>query len=380
MSQNSHPFDQLPRIDALQVGLLSRLDKLQVEGLLARLIELPKDQIVLKLGPPEILHRASGINRSSVSAQLLWTRRSTRLGLGIETALAHAFVDAALGYTRLEPLTRRQVTPVEWGILTAMLAKLIAGLGTQGPTDLLIDRLGPDSFDPTDLGEIITIRWPVQVGDQLGSLRLWLPESVVLEILANPPELGVCELDQETRKARYADLGTLWRAEVGTSTFPRGLARLRVGGVAPIDGSPLGGTPTSPTGPIRLTLTDREGRLTILAEPAPRSGGGRLIITDIPRRQVVPREPLAVNPSSSPSPNEAPPSTPADVPVTLVVELGRVNMPLRRLADLKTGDVVELGRHAREPVELTSNGRLVARGELVQIDTELGVRITSVFL
>ncbi len=37
-------------------------------------------------------------------------------------------------------------------------------------------------------------------------------------------------------------------------------------------------------------------------------------------------------------------------------------------------------RHSRSPVELTSNGRLVARGELILIDTDLGVRITGVFL
>ncbi len=93
--------------------------------------------------------------------------------------------------------------------------------------------------------------------------------------------------------------------------------------------------------------------------------------------------------SPSPDPDRAPdPATapapagidPADVPVTLVVELGRVNLSLRRLADLRPGDVVELGRHSREPVELTSGGRLVARGELVLIDTELGVRVTSIFL
>ncbi len=86
-------------------------------------------------------------------------------------------------------------------------------------------------------------------------------------------------------------------------------------------------------------------------------------------------------PSGDPSPTESEPAAaPPDIPVTLTVELGRVNIPLRRLADLKPGDVLELGRHAREPDELTSNGRPVASGELVQIDTELGVRVTSVFL
>ena len=80
--------------------------------------------------------------------------------------------------------------------------------------------------------------------------------------------------------------------------------------------------------------------------------------------------------------NEAKVSTDrgGDVPVTLAVELGRVNLTLSRLADLRPGDVVQLGRHSREPVDLTSAGRLVARGELVKIDTELGVRILSVFL
>ena len=71
---------------------------------------------------------------------------------------------------------------------------------------------------------------------------------------------------------------------------------------------------------------------------------------------------------------------PLDVPVTLTVELGRVNLTLAQLADLKPGDVVELNRHSRAPVELTSNGRLVARGELILIDTDLGVRVTNVFL
>ena len=75
-----------------------------------------------------------------------------------------------------------------------------------------------------------------------------------------------------------------------------------------------------------------------------------------------------------------PAASPLDVPVTLTAELGRVNLTLTQLADLKPGDVVELNRHSRAPVELTSNGRLVARGELILIDTDLGVRVNNVFL
>ena len=46
----------------------------------------------------------------------------------------------------------------------------------------------------------------------------------------------------------------------------------------------------------------------------------------------------------------APGAGPLDVPVTLTVELGRVNLTLTQLADLKPGDVVELNRHSRAPL------------------------------
>jgi type III secretion system YscQ/HrcQ family protein len=104
-------------------------------------------------------------------------------------------------------------------------------------------------------------------------------------------------------------------------------------------------------------------------------------------REPRPRDPIVANksenqPMSQSSTSSGTPSAASslDVPVTLTVELGRVNLTLTQLADLKAGDVVELNRHSRAPVELTSNGRLVARGELVLIDTDLGVRVTNVFL
>jgi flagellar motor switch protein FliN/FliY len=128
-----------------------------------------------------------------------------------------------------------------------------------------------------------------------------------------------------------------------------------------------------------MIMSGSGGRFIITAEPVPRSGGGRLTLTAAARHEPTPREPVPMNPSATPTQPE-PSTQPADVPVTLVVELGRVNLTLNRLADLKPGDIVELGRHSREPIELTSNGRLVARGELVLIDTELGVRLTHLFL
>ena len=175
--------------------------------------------------------------------------------------------------------------------------------------------------------------------------------------------------------------------------MPNGLKRLRVGGVLPLTDSRLTGTPQCPSGPIDLVCgpTYRGELFRFPAEPVEGSAGRLLRLSGSLMRHQQPREPLTpdANPnmstsSSFPGPDyphtPASSATPLDIPLTLTVELGRVNLTLSRLADLRAGDLVELGRHSREPVELTSNGRLVARGELVLIDTELGIRVTNIFL
>lgn len=67
----------------------------------------------------------------------------------------------------------------------------------------------------------------------------------------------------------------------------------------------------------------------------------------------------------------------ADVELTVTVELGRVRMPLRDLMRLVEGSVLELGRQATAPVDVLVNGSVVARGDVVVVDDELGVRITE---
>jgi type III secretion system YscQ/HrcQ family protein len=384
-TSDAGPLGFLPRLSRRQVELEDRLARCAPPEGWLRLEDILGTGIAT--GRVEVLWRASGLRRPGFVAQLSWPRWSTRLALGVETPVAHAFVDRLLGFERLDVEGRLQLTPVEWGVLTYVLATsltaLAGGEGPLGPWDLQLDRAGPDAFDIQGLGSIVTLRWPVRVGPVAGSVRLWLPESLVQHGLAAEPRAR--DEGTSTPPAGAAELTGLWTAEAGTIDMPRGLASLRVGGVLPLTGSPLRGTPRSPSGPVALAMTvsGTGQRYLFPAEPAPHSGGGLLSVTAPLQRNLATREALAVNPPSSPTSSPAGPGGgvgPTDIPVTLTVELGRVNLTLSRLADLKPGDVVELGRHSREPVELTSGGRLVARGELVLIDTELGVRVTSVFL
>ncbi|MEX1004690.1 MAG: flagellar motor switch protein FliN [Acidimicrobiia bacterium] len=67
-----------------------------------------------------------------------------------------------------------------------------------------------------------------------------------------------------------------------------------------------------------------------------------------------------------------------EVALDVTVELGRVRMRVRDVLGLREGTVVELDRSAGAAVDVLVNGTLVARGDVVVVDDELGVRITEV--
>src|SRR4051812_45280030 len=67
-----------------------------------------------------------------------------------------------------------------------------------------------------------------------------------------------------------------------------------------------------------------------------------------------------------------------DVSVELTVEVGRTRMSLGETLALGPGSVVTLDRLADKPVDLLVNGREIARGEVVVIDEQFGLRITEV--
>src|ERR671924_122270 len=66
------------------------------------------------------------------------------------------------------------------------------------------------------------------------------------------------------------------------------------------------------------------------------------------------------------------------VPVDLSVEMGRTRMTVGETLELRQGSIVTLNRMAGEPVDLLVNGTPVARGEVVVIDEQFGLRVTEV--
>lgn len=67
-----------------------------------------------------------------------------------------------------------------------------------------------------------------------------------------------------------------------------------------------------------------------------------------------------------------------DVPLQVTVELGRTRKLIRDILELASGSIIELDKLAGEPVDVMVNGKLLAKGEVVVIDENFGVRITDI--
>ena len=65
------------------------------------------------------------------------------------------------------------------------------------------------------------------------------------------------------------------------------------------------------------------------------------------------------------------------VPLQVTAELGTCKMSVAEVLKLGTGSIVELDRLAGGPVDLLVNNKLIARGEVVAIDDNFGVRVTE---
>lgn len=67
-----------------------------------------------------------------------------------------------------------------------------------------------------------------------------------------------------------------------------------------------------------------------------------------------------------------------DVPLEVTVELGRCNKSIKEILDFSPGTIIELNKLAGEPVDVLVNGKFVAKGEVVVIEENFGIRITEI--
>lgn len=67
-----------------------------------------------------------------------------------------------------------------------------------------------------------------------------------------------------------------------------------------------------------------------------------------------------------------------DVPLEVTVELGRTNKSIKEILDFSPGTIIELNKLAGEPIDVLVNGKFVAKGEVVVIEENFGIRVTEI--
>ncbi len=67
-----------------------------------------------------------------------------------------------------------------------------------------------------------------------------------------------------------------------------------------------------------------------------------------------------------------------DVPIPLAIELGRTNLKIREILDLKKDSIIKLSRSSGEGVDVRADNLPLARGEIIVIEDHAGVRISEI--
>jgi flagellar motor switch protein FliN len=67
-----------------------------------------------------------------------------------------------------------------------------------------------------------------------------------------------------------------------------------------------------------------------------------------------------------------------DIPLQVTVELGRTKRSIKEILELGQGSIIELDKLAGEPVDILVNRKLIAKGEVVVIEENFGVRVTDI--
>ena len=112
----------------------------------------------------------------------------------------------------------------------------------------------------------------------------------------------------------------------------------------------------------------------MMAPPPPMYGQQARVAAGVPV-QAAQFTPLATTPLQV---NDANIGLILDVPLQVTVELGRTRKSIKDILELTNGSIVELDKLAGEPVDIHVNGKFLAKGEVVVIDENFGVRITDI--
>ncbi len=350
------------------------------------------------------------IGETTFLAVLAPQPNKTRGLLEVELGLAHHAIDMLLGGAG-EAVALRPLTDIEEGVMTYVIIETLKALSPSLDPSLPKLRIEGIVRGFEEIQGLIpegenlaVVQLKAVFGGHSGYVRLVIPEEVLAT--ANPPADAAVRrarraADAEAHLTRLRNVKTWVRAEIGNVEISAAeLSQLRERDVVLVDqlscrpDQGQGGTAKLKVGYGRAGHLDAEivaedGRFQAkvtgisLGGPPPPGSGEE---AGAPEEGAAPDEDAdeSTTPGLVRGRNDVEDAQGAggadlmnDIPLQISVELGRVSTTAEEVVALKVGHVFDLNRVAGEPLDLSVNGKVVARGELVEIDGNLGIRILS---
>lgn len=249
--------------------------------------------------------------------------------------------------------------------------------------------------------------WAKQLGSVLGSMTGDSPTVECLDTPAQKPSSGAIWIEQLFSVCQD---GGLWIGAVESAWLEIGSSVLRAAGISEVDPETAQGTyrevVSQASSGVAIELTSRLGRpleTTACRDSDPGElcsrartirlafGNGPAIeiwaivhsaLEEVLSRgvELAPAQRGGLSRDESDVPATAPKQLDLllDVELPVSVSFGRAQLPLKDVIKLTTGSIIELNRSVSEPVEIIVNNCLIARGEVVVIEGNFGVRIHEI--
>ena len=390
-------FTGLEKVSRAQVTLSDRVRWLMPgvtpngrvpEDLLERLRELFDEDVQLLMDYQHVIRPRElprYVSDPALLAVLAPAPHKTRGFLEIELSLAHAAIDRLLGGTG-EAMTLRALTDIEEGVISFVILEVLKALAPRIEPGLPRIRLEGMALDVAEAASaladeryVAVVQFKGVLGKQAGYLRFFLPESVLA--LCNPLPSGP---ERRARAAAHAVpfLGRIkgaktWlRAEIGalelTTDDFRALSSRDVVVLDRLNFRPdLGETGVTHLKVGRGQLGHMQAQVTL------EDGRYRATIESFIFEETAQESEAPVPEGSDVQEKNEGAELLGDIPLHITVELSRVQVSAEEVVSLRVGQVMDLNRMPNEPVELSVNSKVVARGELVEVEGHMGVRILT---
>ncbi len=311
----------------------------------------------------------------------------------LDPSIATLCIDRLLGGNGDVGRIQRPLTEIEEGVLSFILLKAMGfvheGWETGRELALTLDRFASrleelQSIVDSEPG-YHALALSVSIGKKVGYLRVLIPDTLITDHFQQiVAQSGGSESEQEHMRTVFAALGdrdVVGRVEVAQLDLgPDDIADLETGDIVILESHQLALTPQGLKGMafVKIGLGQNGGLKAQIESDGDRS---RLVVADIVVQEEPAESQMADSDGEVESTDDNLPETEGllrDVPAPVVVELGRIRMNTAQVIRLRQGQILRLPRGPNDPVDLVVNGKVFARGELIEVDGELGVRLLQV--